>query len=70
MDFCDRASEQEEMDRQAALKRREADPRPSTGQCDWCGAKLDHFGRYCDAACQRDHALAQWQHRQRRRLGD
>lgn len=54
MDEVDLTAERLAREMEAILKRRaEAGPAP-TGFCLWCGAKLAHPLRWCDADCRDD----------------
>ena len=56
-DDADRASEREEQDREAALKRREPELLP-VGSCYWCDSELNADRTFCDSDCRDDYQRA------------
>lgn len=50
----DRATQQEELAREACLKLRRPEGPAATGYCLNCGEQLEHNHRWCDADCRRD----------------
>ena len=51
-DQFDRATEREEMDREAALKLRKPEGPTPTGECLWCGEPVESPRRWCNAECR------------------
>lgn len=57
MDYCDAASEYEAVFLKSAMINAHAvtEQESETGYCLYCGAKLDHPGKFCDADCRDDY---------------
>lgn len=61
-DIIDMASEVEEIERRAALSRRQPEGPAATGECHNCGEPMPDGRRWCDADCRDD-----WQRARHRR---
>lgn len=62
MDIIDRGSQRAEEDLERALQVRKPSGPAPTGECLFCGVKLDGGRRWCDAGCRDD-----WDMLERRR---
>lgn len=54
-DEIDRAAEEVEMFQQEAQRQRKKEAPGYTGECIWCGEKLEHPRRFCDVDCRDDY---------------